>query len=42
VSAGEVGALGAREGAWVRVTVDGERAGWAPVASVIPLDDPLH
>ena len=42
VGAGEVGALGAREGAWVRLTVDGERAGWAPVATVIPLDDPVH
>jgi hypothetical protein len=42
VGAGEVGVLGVREGAWVRVTVDGERAGWAPVASIIPLDDPLH
>jgi hypothetical protein len=41
-SAGEVGMLGAREGAWVRLTVDGERAGWAPVASILPLDDPLH
>ncbi|HEX6600065.1 MAG TPA: hypothetical protein VF034_12145 [Gemmatimonadaceae bacterium] len=42
VGAGELGAVDAREGAWVRVKVDGERAGWAPVASVIPLDDPLH
>ena len=42
VGVGEVGRLSAREGAWVRVTLDDERAGWAPVASVIPLDDPLH
>jgi hypothetical protein len=42
VGAGEVGVLGAREGAWVRVKVDGERAGWAPAASIIPLDAPLH
>ncbi|HEX5972637.1 MAG TPA: hypothetical protein VFY85_11975 [Gemmatimonadaceae bacterium] len=42
VGAGDVGTLGAREGAWVRVQVDDERAGWAPVASIIPLDDPLH
>lgn len=41
VSAGEVGAIGAREGAWVRIVLDDERSGWAPVAAVIPLDDPL-
>lgn len=38
VSAGEVGALGAREGAWVRISIDGARAGWLPVAAVLPLD----
>ena len=37
-AAGEVGALGAREGAWVRVTLDGARAGWLPVATILPLD----
>jgi len=40
-SAGEVGAIGPREGAWVRVILDDERAGWVPAAAVIPLDDPL-
>lgn len=41
-AAGEVGALGPREGAWVRITVDGERSGWVPVAAVLPLDQPLQ
>jgi len=41
-SAGEVGAVGAREGAWVRVVLDDERAGWVPVSAVVPLDDPAH
>jgi hypothetical protein len=41
-SAGEVGAFGAREGAWVRVVLDSERAGWVPVAAVIPLDNPVN
>lgn len=36
---GEVGLLGAREGPWVRMTLDGARAGWIPVASVLPLED---
>jgi hypothetical protein len=40
--AGEVGSIGPREGAWVRIVLDGERAGWVPVASVVPLDDPLN
>lgn len=40
-SAGEVGVLGAREGAWVRVTLDGARAGWVPVAAMLPLDNPV-
>ena len=39
--AGEVGSFGAREGAWVRLVLDGDRAGWVPVAAVIPLDDPV-
>jgi len=39
--AGEVGAIGAREGAWVRLVLDGDRAGWVPVATVVPLDDPV-
>ena len=38
VSAGEVGLLGVREGGWVRLAIDGARAGWIPVASVLPLD----
>lgn len=42
VGAGEVGSTGPREGAWVRIVLDGERAGWVPVASVVPLDDPLN
>jgi tetratricopeptide (TPR) repeat protein len=36
--AGDVGRLGAREGAWVRITLDGARAGWLPAAAVLPLD----
>jgi tetratricopeptide (TPR) repeat protein len=36
---GEVGTLGIREGAWVRIVLDGARAGWLPVAAVLPLDD---
>ena len=38
VSAGEVGTLGMREGGWVRLAIDGTRAGWLPVAAVLPLD----
>ena len=37
-STGQVGALGAREGAWVRIVLDATHAGWVPVASVLPLD----
>jgi hypothetical protein len=37
-AAGEVGRLGAREGAWVRIILDRTRAGWVPVAAVLPLD----
>jgi tetratricopeptide (TPR) repeat protein len=36
--AGETGALGAREGLWVRVTLDAGRAGWMPAAGILPLD----
>lgn len=39
VGAGEVGALGAREGAWVRITIDDARAGWLPAAAILPLDE---
>jgi hypothetical protein len=39
-TAGEVGSLGVREGAWVRLALDGARAGWVPAASVLPLDGP--
>ncbi|MES2180366.1 MAG: BatD family protein [Gemmatimonadota bacterium] len=39
-SVGETGALGAREGGWVRIALDGVRAGWVPVTSVLPLDGP--
>ena len=42
VSAGEMGALGAREGAWVRITLDGTRAGWLPAAALLRLDDPVN
>ena len=37
---GEAGVLGAREGAWVHIALDGARAGWVPVVSVLPLDAP--
>ncbi len=35
---GETGRLGAREGSWVRIALDGARAGWVPVASVLPME----
>ena len=35
---GQVGTLGARDGAWVRIALDATHAGWVPVASVLPLD----
>jgi hypothetical protein len=35
---GETGRIGAREGAWVRIALDGARAGWIPVASILPMD----
>ena len=34
---GETGLLGAREGLWVRIVLDGERSGWVPAASVLAL-----
>lgn len=37
-AAGEVGTLGVREGAWVRLSVGGGRVGWVPAAAVLPLD----
>jgi len=37
---GETARLGVREGAWVRITIDANRSGWVPVASVLPLDAP--
>ncbi|MDB4917586.1 MAG: hypothetical protein JWM95_5230 [Gemmatimonadetes bacterium] len=37
---GETGRLGPREGTWVRLELDGARAGWVPVESVLPLDGP--
>jgi hypothetical protein len=37
---GETGQLGAREGAWIRIALDRSRAGWVPIASVLPLDGP--
>lgn len=37
---GETGRLDAREGAWVRIALDNSRAGWVPVANVLPLDAP--
>jgi hypothetical protein len=39
-TAGEVGTLGGREGAWVRLDLGGARAGWLPAAAVLPLDGP--
>jgi tetratricopeptide (TPR) repeat protein len=36
--AGEAGRLGAREGAWVHLTLDATRAGWVPASSVMPID----
>lgn len=38
-SVGEVGRLGVREGAWVRVTIDDARAGWVPATAVMRLED---
>jgi hypothetical protein len=35
---GETGRIGAREGSWVRIALDGARAGWVPAASVLPMD----
>jgi hypothetical protein len=37
-SVGEVGALGSREGAWLRLDLGGGRVGWLPAAAVLPLD----
>ena len=37
---GETVRLGAREGPWVRIALDGARAGWVPAASVLALDAP--
>ena len=37
-ASGEVGSLGVREGAWVRIALDGARAGWLPIAAVLPLE----
>lgn len=39
-SAGETGAVTAREGPWVHIVFDGARAGWVPGASVLLLDAP--
>ena len=36
--AGEAGRLGARDGAWVHLTVDAAREGWVPASAVMPLD----
>jgi hypothetical protein len=38
-SAGEIGALAGREGAWVRIALDDARTGWLPAAAVVPLDE---
>jgi hypothetical protein len=35
---GETGRIGAREGAWVRIALDGARAGWVPAVTVLPMD----
>lgn len=36
---GETGMLGAREGAWVRLTLDATRVGWVPMSGVLVLED---
>jgi hypothetical protein len=35
---GETGTLGAREGAWVHISLDNARSGWVPLASVLPME----
>jgi hypothetical protein len=35
---GETGRLGAREGPWVRIALDGARVGWVPVSSILQMD----
>ncbi|MEO8336181.1 MAG: hypothetical protein ABI664_14475 [bacterium] len=35
---GETGRIGAREGSWVRIALDGSRAGWVPSSSVLLMD----
>ena len=35
---GEVGRVDAREGSWIRVTLDDARAGWVPASALLPLD----
>ena len=37
---GETGIMGAREGGWIYMALDRTRAGWVPVASVLPMDAP--
>jgi hypothetical protein len=37
---GEVGQIDAREGQWLRISLDGTRAGWIRSAAIIPLDSP--
>ncbi len=37
-ASGEVGTLGAREGSWVWIVLDGTRAGWVPTGAVLALD----
>ncbi len=38
-AAGETGALGPREGLWIRLALDGSRAGWLPLSDVLPLEE---
>jgi hypothetical protein len=37
---GETGRIGAREGSWVRIALDNNRAGWVPATGVLMLDAP--
>jgi hypothetical protein len=36
--AGEAGRLGARDGAWVHLTIDAAREGWVPASALMPID----
>jgi len=38
VTAGQAGRVGAREGSWVRFTLDDARAGWVPASELLSID----